>query len=130
MYGEFTPLRVEVLKRGQMKLLEDFTYYHKSGVSTTVVPAGYQCDGVSIRMLRNTGFFVFHSLMTGYGTRAAVIHDWCYEKAPNGMTRLEADLIFKESLRSGGLSRWRTLAFYYGVRLLARPAWIRHRSKD
>ncbi len=127
MSGKFTDLEIRILKEGKMEVLKPFTYMCADKVTHITVPSGFISDGTSIKALRNYGFFAIHSMLVGYGTKAAVIHDWLYRYAPNGITREYADKVFKEALRADGVSKWRTELFYQGVRLFAWAAWNEYR---
>lgn len=57
-----------------------------------------------------------YGLLTGYGMRAAILHDWLYTVGI--LSRAECDAVFYRALTTGdGTARWRALIFWLGVRL-------------
>lgn len=133
--------------RFKRRVLEDFIYTRNK----MVVPEGFVTDLASIQPLR----FILpamYALLSGYGDRAAVVHDYLYCRrgyifvgsgniAGNescgeyscspfvSVSRKRADQIFKQALRDEGVARWRAAIFYYGVRAFGWSAWRRNRAR-
>jgi hypothetical protein len=109
------------------KLLSDLVYIDPVH-GPIVVPKGFVTDYASLDILRNIFLFVFFALLTGYGDKAATVHDYIYSgsaiRRPSGtihwLSRKEADDMFYRALRKEGVARWRATIFWAGVRVGAR----------
>lgn len=81
-----------------------------------VVPVGFDHDLASVPR-------VFRSLVPVIGkwNKAAVIHDWCYEK--RWRSREAADALFLAGLKASGVGWLTRNAMYAAVRLGGGRAW-------
>lgn len=85
------------------------------------VPAGFVTDFASVpRGLWNI------LPKVGQWNRAAVVHDYLY--ATNGVTRQQADDVFREALCACGVTGWRCQAMYWSVRCCGFKPWNRYRA--
>lgn len=115
--GAFTPLKIELtgsFRRGRPEyhLLEPLTYYDDEAGSVTV-PAGYVTDLASVPR-----FALWFLPSNGRYARAAVIHDWLYEKGGDHSDRLLADTLFLRAMKTLKVKSWRCFLLYWSVRLL------------
>lgn len=117
-----TPPLVEFLRSNSngdtLKLRRNMTYY--IGHKTITVPKGFTCDGMSVPR-------VFWGLVSPtihqHTISASILHDWMYRKHPQGVNRKQADAIFYAIMRTDGVSKWRALLAYVGVRLFGYSSW-------
>ena len=79
------------------------------------VPAGFETDYASIRVLHNIFLFALFALVAGYGNYAATVHDFLYSEGQ--VSRKEADAVLYRALRAEGVARWRAYLFWLGVRI-------------
>lgn len=79
---------------------------------TIIVPAGQDTDFASVP----TGITW---LISRYGrwTKAAILHDYLWRQAPNGITKQEADGIFRRALRELGVPMYKRHIMWSAVRL-------------
>lgn len=96
-------------ERDEWTLLSPFQYIDPD-LGLITVPEGYTTNFASVPRIP-----IIFDLVGAYGHAAAVLHDYLYEHTT--FSRKEADLVFKNALRSSGHARWRTWLMYYGVRL-------------
>jgi len=61
-----------------------------------------------------------------YG-KAAVIHDYNYQKHDWNIDRLRADLIFRDNMRVLKVKEWRVFLMFWAVRIFGQIAWRRDR---
>lgn len=123
-------LQMEYVTKRKFKLTTPFKYV--SPKLEIEVPAGFETDLASIYILRFVSPVLF-TVLSGYGSKASVVHDYLYLKQgyfkPNEelvyvpVTRKFADRVYYEALRAEGVSRWRAAIFYFGVRLGGRSPW-------
>lgn len=117
-----TPLRFEDDDGLPFTLTAPLTYY-SDVTPTIVVPTGFKTDLASIpRGLWNI------LPPVGKYDRAAVLHDFLYQLAPNGCSRSFADGVLKEAMEVagvGGFARW---AIYTGIRAGGWVVWNRYRK--
>ncbi len=83
------------------------------GAFRIVVPAGFPTDLASIPR-------IFRGLVTKNGPSryAAVVHDYLYSlkgNGPKGVTRAQADNIFREAMASLGVPKWKMVAMHRAV---------------
>ena len=108
-------------------LLEAFTYTDSLGIAHTA-PEGFTFDGGSIPRAFWT---LIGSPYTGKARRAYPIHDWDCAQARlltgrmRWLARAAADLCLLEMCQHLGVSRWRRVAVYAGVRVFAVAGWRR-----
>ena len=57
--------------------------------------------------------------MVGY---AAVFHDFVYWEQ-EGLTRKDADIVFRDTMDELGVPSWKKFTLYWAVRLLGGAAW-------
>lgn len=87
-----------------------------------VIPAGFKTDLASIpRPLWN----VLPPI--GRYDRAAVVHDFLYQTAPNGVTRGQADSVLNEAMKVCGVGAFTRFLIYSGVRVGGGGTWARYR---
>jgi hypothetical protein len=100
------------------------TYYSVVIDKTVIVPIGFKTDLASIpRVLWN----VLPPL--GRYDRAAVLHDWLY-RTGQGLTRSQADSVFREAMGVDGVGGLVRFTLYLGVRAGGTGVWARYRHKD
>lgn len=112
-------LKTEQIGKRLYRLLSPLTLDDEAGVF--VVPEGFETDYGSINALHNAFLFVFFALLSGYGNRAATVHDYLYDQA--SISRKGADDIFYRALRADGIARWRAWIFWAGVRLFGSSSY-------
>lgn len=97
---------VTVDNTGMEMLIRPFVY---KGIT---VPIGFTFDGASTPR-------IFWSIIPPYKKtkKAACVHDWLCIHAKNKKDRLKADKIFYGMLKEAGLSRYRCILGYIGVRI-------------
>ena len=94
------------------------------GDRVIVVPAEFITDGASVPRLP-----LVWLIAGGRGTRAAVIHDWNYQR---GYDRELADALFYESLRAdpiGGANALQAWEMWLAVRAGGGSAWANYRKR-
>lgn len=95
------------------RLAEPLVYVSRSG-RRFEVPAGMLADG-------NSGPW-----KNAEGEPAGWLHDWLYRaNCPAGLSRAEADAIFREALVAEGFSRVYAALQWAAVRALGAPSWHR-----
>ena len=114
------------------KLVRSFTYHQGSeyGQDFVHVPAGFITDFAS-----SPRFLWCFIPPFGRFTKAAVLHDYLYQKRKmvwgiggtpivhTTVTRKEADDIFHEAMLVAGTPEWKAKLMYWGVRLFGWLAW-------
>lgn len=81
------------------------------------VPVGFTSDGITLPL--PTLKWVVDP--QGKALKAAIIHDWCY--LVQGMSRKEADILFKETMVANGVNKVRAQLMYLGVRVFGKWYW-------
>jgi hypothetical protein len=81
------------------------------------VPFGFVTDFASVPWL----LWSLFPPIGRYGY-AAVFHDFVYWEQ-DGMTRKEADLVFRDTMDELGVPAWKKLTLYWAVRLFGGSAW-------
>ena len=119
--------RYEFIGNDRFKVLVEFGFLTdhvkapRDGRSAHWIEEGFESDGPSIPKwirwyLNRLDKKVFD---------AAVVHDWFIaNRKRNGWTRKQCDLVFKEALESRGVSKWKCVILYNGVRAWAK--WNRY----
>ena len=102
-------------------LNRDLIYQGRDDLWT--VPIGFITDLASIPRL-------FRSIISKIGRhlRAAVVHDWLYVEQPDGISRADADGVFRRIMREdevGWFERW---AMWSAVRSFGWIYWNRRRT--
>lgn len=94
--------------------------YVSASQTAYTVPGGFVCDLASVpAWLRG---IVPHWLRSA---RAGILHDLLYRWGPEvGVTREEADDLFREALLSDGCSGFEAWRMWKAVRLFGRQAWV------
>ena len=108
-------LPISTLGEREAVLMESWTIWRVEGFTDLVIPAGATTDGASIPRLlwRVCG----HPLQSPR-VYAALAHDWLYRNGWRlGITRKEADRIYRALLRHFGISAWRAAIEYTALRL-------------
>ncbi len=84
------------------------------------IPKGFESDGASVPRLlwRLVSPCVHQSTI-----RAAIAHDFLYRTTPEGWTRKDADLFFRDICKRDGLSDWQSWIAYTGLRLFGWMSW-------
>ena len=95
--------------RKTWRLLAPFSYLDPNH-GLVLVPAGFVTDFASVPRWPLT-----FALLGQYGHAASVLHDYLY--ATGGLSRSEADQVFRNALRSSGIARWRAWLMWVGVRV-------------
>lgn len=124
-------LQLENVSKNKVRLLTSFRYDSKRIKLT--IPAGFETDLASIYMVKYVSPTMY-AILSGYGDRAAVVHDYLYHKQgyfnpfseePEfiPVSRAFADRVFYDALRADGVARWRAALFYIGVRIGGFSAW-------
>lgn len=103
------------------KLTTEMVVEMGDGIRFTI-PAGFVTDFASSRVGRWEMLSQKASM-----SLAAVLHDWLYYS--NGITRLQADRYFCESMISLGCSVTESTKAYYAVRMFGFLAWRKHRAR-
>lgn len=114
--GAFSNLNVMVYRK-HFVLMQALTYHDKK-LGIVEVPIGFTTDFASIHPLRFTAPLMY-AVLSGYGKRAATVHDYLYTVTnhnENRISRKDADKVFFRALRDEGVARWRAYLLYYGVR--------------
>ena len=101
-------------------LIEPYT--RETVLGEITVPAGFRTDLASVPWQ-----VVWRKMYDKFGkwTPAAVIHDYLYQTQPEGMTRKQADDVFKYLLRRDGVTRGIEEIMYRAVRQHGWRAWKR-----
>lgn len=123
-----TPLRVEFGDDTRWTLVEAFEFCSITTESIIRVPVGFCTDFASIPR-------VMWSLLPPAGPygKAAVVHDWLYQKrdaTTHAVWRDEADAVLlegMEALKVGRLTRW---TIYMGVRIGGWFVWNHYRREE
>lgn len=117
-----TPLNLQDIDGKHFELLSPLVYSSATGRIFTV-PAGFVTDFASIpRGLWN--LLPVH----GRQDKAAVLHDFLY--AHNGVTRAEADALFREAMEAEGVGKVARNLMYAGVRAGGWKPWNKYRAAD
>ncbi len=134
-----TPLVMASMPDGRTKRV-----HTKFAYGLIVVPAGFISDGASIPRI----FWPIIGDPWGRYGKAAVLHDWLYQKQERykkglaygtgptdvpitltSITRKEADDIFLEAMKILGVAPWRRNLMYAGVRVFGWLAWRKYTSR-
>ncbi len=114
--------KIEILAESEngdlFRLLEPMTYFRHNRILT--IPAGFTSDGISVPPL------LWISISPAIDRRTlsgAIAHDFLYRNVPEGWTRADADKMFYDIIRADGLSSWKALKAYCGVRLFGKKYW-------
>lgn len=89
------------------------------------IPAGFETDFASVPR-------VLWSVFPPYGKwlKAAVLHDMLYATPPRGVTRRDADGLFRRVLKEEGCSTWRACVMYWALRAFGWVAWRSARKAE
>jgi len=88
------------------------------------IPEGFVCDLASVpRILR-----VVYDRVS-FGFRAPILHDWLYRTRPDGITRVEADRLFRLVMAEDGVGKAKRWIGWAAVRLGGLWAWWLSREK-
>ena len=84
------------------------------------VPAGFESDGASVPR-----FFwrIVFPPGDNRALKAAFAHDYLYRRHPEEWSKKDADQMFFDLLRAGGIPCIRASLAYWGVRLFGRRSW-------
>jgi hypothetical protein len=111
------PLVVCPIAADEWVLIEPFGFRHRKGEEDEViytVPAGFTTDFASIPAI----VWPILPKWEKYGW-AAVIHDWLYWRQDSaGVTRIEADQIFRRAMIVCQVPSWKVKSIYFAVRHL------------
>lgn len=123
-----TPLRVEFLDDDRWQLVEGFEFASIVTESVIRVPVGFVTDFASIpRGLWNI------LPPTGHYGKAAVVHDWLYQKRDAGTHKVwrdEADAVLREGMCALGVVWWQRWVIYVGIRAGGWVAWNNYRRGE
>lgn len=98
-------------------------YYKPAKSDAIQIPVGFHTDFASSWL----GRWNFLGPRAAFSA-AAVLHDWLYFEGLE--TRIAADRMFRDALKSLGVGKYDLFKAYWGVRLLGRGAWKNHRAND
>ena len=103
---------------GSWVLLEP--YVRETLIGTVTVPAGFRTDLASVPWT-----VVWRKMYDKFGrwTGAAVVHDWFYRTQPDGVTREQADRVFRDLMRRDGVPYGIVDIMYSAVRRHGWRAW-------
>lgn len=109
-------LRVAISRSGtSYRLLSDYTFTDE----LLTVPAGFRTDFASVPKWL---WFVFPPV--GFYAKAALLHDWCYYCGPKlGITRWDADAIFRRQMKRDGVGVRTRYTLWLAVRLFGHRFW-------
>ena len=95
-------------------------YTRETALGTITVPAGFRTDLASVPWQ-----VVWRKMFDKFGrwTGAAVVHDYLYRTQPDGVTRKQADDVFKDLMRRDGVTRGLEETMYRAVRSQGWRAW-------
>lgn len=101
------------------ELADDWTVFY-NGV-TYQLPKGFETDGASIpRFL----WRVCGTPLESPRIFAALLHDYLYSGNVPGVTRAEADAVYRDMLTTLGVSKFKANVEYYALRLFGGSHWI------
>lgn len=122
---EGTVVDVEEISEQKWKLLKQMDY--QGAKELFQVPAGQTTDFASVPRI-----FVWFLPRYGRYTKAAILHDYLWgEKVPKGMSRLDADGLFRQAMRELNVSFLRRWIMWAAVRWAAlfksdgRAGWLK-----
>ena len=104
-----TDLNVTDDKPRKWELLTNLVY-RDSKEKYYIVPAGFKTDLASIPRP------LWSIYPPSTSRKGAVLHDWCYETRPYGVSRKTADRLLYEGCVSEGLPKARAWVLWVGVR--------------
>jgi hypothetical protein len=109
---------------GSWVLLEP--YVRETLIGPVMVPDGFRTDLASVPWQ-----VVWRKMYDKFGkwTGAAVIHDFLYQTQPDGVTREQADLVFRDLMRRDGVPYGIVDIMYKAVRQHGWRAWRSHSSQ-
>lgn len=123
MSGFLTPLNLQDIDGERFTLLTPLIYRSAERKKLYGVPAGFVTDFASIpRPLW------WRYPKSGKWNKAAVLHDYLY--ATNGVTRAQADALFREALKVCDVNWWTRHVFYTAVRAGGWKAWAAYRDAE
>ncbi len=117
-------LKGTFLGYNKFRLDEPFDYYTKDGKHTIVVPAGFVSDGASIP---KTFWTIIGSPWSGKHGKAAVIHDFLYDRQP--FTRKKSDGIFIEAMKVLKVNWVKRRLMWFAVRVGGWRPWNKHKEE-
>ena len=126
--GAVPPTPTLVFIAGKWQLQTEVEIFWKNFRFT--VPKDYRCDLGSVPWV-----FSWAVQSTGKGNLAFLAHDFVYDddttlpvsKIGMQMTRAEGDMMMRDLLEFSGMSKWRRIVAWRGVR---RGGWISFKRKD
>ena len=119
--GRFvTDLHVTPVGNRRWRLLAPLAYDASDGIAY-IVPPGFVTDFASVP---RAWWWLIPP--TGRYAAAAALHDWLYA-GDRGVTRRQADALFREAMEVAGVSRWTRTIMYAAVRVggVNRGHWSR-----
>lgn len=123
VYFEREP-ELQPLANGQWRLARDWQI--RVGRVSMTIPAGFVTDGASVPkfLWRLCG----HP-MEAPRIYAAIVHDWLYSGAVAGMTRSQADGIYRDIMIGCGCGRKRSHVEWLALRLCGRSHWYKKQER-
>lgn len=122
---EGTVVDVEEISEQKWKLLKQMDY--QGAKESFQVPAGQTTDFASVPRI-----FIWFLPRYGRYTKAAILHDYLWQvKVPEGMSRLDADGLFRQAMRELNVPFLRRWIMWAAVRWAAlfkqdgRAAWLK-----
>lgn len=104
--------------RGTWQLLGRLVYRSRIAGRTFTVPVGFVTDFASVPRVP-----LAFLLAGGRAHAPAVVHDWLYT-VHAGLTRAQADAVFREACAARGEPGWRAWAMWAGVRVGGAGPWV------
>ena len=92
----------------------------KIGFLSLTVPEGFATDGASIPRILQFCFPIKVLLLIH---RAGIFHDYAYRTQPDGVSRFEADSIFRVIMAADGVRQPWLVLCYFAVRLFGWRPW-------
>jgi Protein of unknown function (DUF1353) len=96
----------------------DQDYVRDTSIGQITVPAGFETDLASSPWQMWSQFPKF-----GPWTGAAIVHDYLYRTKSDGVTRSDADRVFRELLFEDGVPHGQARRMYTAVRQFGDRAW-------
>jgi hypothetical protein len=123
--SQFTkPFIGKLIGKNKWEVYEEFEYHVASYPSEEVikVPEGFITNFVSVPRI----FWPIISPIDEYG-KAAVIHDYLYDKAIYSKKR--SDDIFREAMNILNVKQWKIFCIYWSVRIFGWWSWWKCRLR-
>ena len=104
-------------------LLEKDLMYQDSAMRLWITPKGFVSD------LSSFPWFVRMFTPVTILSKSPWLHDYLYRQQPEGVTRKQADLLYRDGAVDEGMSKSHANRLYAGLRVGGWLTWRSHRSK-